>query len=296
MKQTKNISLVEYKAIDEGSGGFSAYATIFGELDDTGDIILAGAYQNTIPQFLKRGFIARSHDWSTTIGMPVGAREDAKGLLVDARYHNTMEAQNQRIITNERNQAGLDSFVSIGYEPASSPIYIQPSDYASEIPKYSTQSLVQQNLAKAAGFPEVRVLPEIQLYEISLVQVPALASAVVTGAKNMDGETDDLGTGLEYAARLDRLGTAIKEFTAHTEARISMRTKEGRVLSSANWQALADMVDQMDELSKRVRSMLDEAKPKPKEDAPEEGKQLDIQAVLNHLMVMDLQLKGVPIK
>lgn len=295
-KQTKQAQLQEYKAIDDGPGGFQAYATIFGELDDTGDIILSGAYKNTIPQFLKRGFIARSHDWSTAIGLPVGAKEDSTGFWVDARYHSTQEAQQQRTITNERQSAGLSSFVSIGYEAASSPIFVMPQDYATEIPKYSAPGMAEQNLAKASSFPEVRVLPEIHLYEISLVQVPALSSAVVTGAKSAaNKEDDDLVDGRSYSADLQALVDDARRVADRTEKRSALRTKEGRVLSSANWQALADMVDQMDELSKRVRAMLDEAKPKPKEE-DQPPKSLDIQAVLNHLLVMDLQLKGVPIK
>lgn len=296
-RQTKQAQLTEYKALDGDAGGFSAYATIFGELDDVGDIILSGAYKATIPQFLKRGFIARGHDWSTAIGMPVAAREDGKGLIVEARYHNTMEAQTARVITNERAAAGLSSFVSIGYEPAGSPIYVLPDAYATEIPKYSAPALAAQNLEKAQGFSEVRILPEIKLYEISLVQVPALSSAVVTGAKHADDreDKDALGDGASFSADLRALVDDARRVADRTKARIDMRTKEGRVLSSANWQALADMCDQMDNLTKTVRAMLDEAKPKPKEQNDTE-KSIDVNAVMNYLRVIDLQLRGVPIK
>lgn len=292
-KQTKQAQLQEYKAIDDGPGGFQAYATIFGELDDTGDIILSGAYKNTIPQFLKRGFIARSHDWSTAIGLPVGAKEDSTGFWVDARYHSTQEAQQQRTITNERQSAGLSSFVSIGYEAASSPIFVMPQDYATEIPKYSAPGMAEQNLAKASSFPEVRILPEIHLYEISLVQVPALSSAVVTGAKRSEGPL----AGLTLEEHSHSVLAAVKEYAERETDLSALRTKEGRPISEARRTRIAKVVDalsQLDEIRDELRALLEETAPKSEDE--EASKQLDIQAVLNHLLVMDLQLKGVPIK
>lgn len=271
-RQTKNVSLQEYKSLDDTTaGGFSAYATIFGELDDTGDIILPGAYKNTIPQFLKRGFIARSHDWSTAIGMPTAAEEDGRGLVVEARYHNTPEAQNQRLILNERRDAGMDAFVSIGFDyPEGTPIFVRRDDYATEIPKYSAPSLVQQNLEKAQRFPEVRVLPAIHLYEISVVQVPALASASVTGAKE-----GSLPAGLPLDEHSKSVLAAVGEY-AHREADLSeLRTKEGRPISEARRARISAIVGALDGLAAvrdDLQSLLDETQPKPKDDEQtEEG-------------------------
>jgi HK97 family phage prohead protease len=302
-KETKFISLAQFKAIEDGPGGFEGYVTTFGELDDGGDIILRGAYQETIPQFLTRGFTAEAHDWSFSgmIGYPTAAQEDDTGLYSAMEFHSTPDAQMVRVKAAERMAAGKGVYSSIGYEPAGSPIFIQPSDYATEIPKYSAPNLVEQNLAKASTFSRVRVLPKLHLYEYSLVTVPMLQSAAVTAIKSGADvqEDDDLVDGRSYSADLKALVDDACRVIDRTEKRAALRLKEGRVLSSANWQALADMCDQMDELSKRVRSMLDEAKPKPKEDGGKEeeaSKTFDIQAVLNHLMVVDLQLKGVPIK
>jgi HK97 family phage prohead protease len=406
--QHKFINLSEFKANDAGAGGWEGYLSKFGELDDGGDIVPAGAYSDTIDQFLTRGFNAESHDWtfSKMIGFPVAAKEDKVGLYVKSQYHSTPDAQLVRTKAQERMAAGKGVYMSIGYEPAAPPIFILPKDYATDIPQYSTPDLVQQNLAKAAGFPRVRILPKVNLFEGSIVSVPMLRTAEVThmkskqavsktikgmfadmlvertnspwnlwdvfmcvvhdideqdeaaealmlpydyqGAVNeavqefaallassliqadamedspgamdmpdmdegMDmGDMGDMGMGpkgrpntkkhksggsvtsLHEAPYLEWLGTALKRFEERVAARISMRTKEGRVLSTANWQALADMCDQMDTLSKTVRAMLDEAKPKPKET--DTGKSFDIQQVMNHLMIMDLQLQGVPIK
>jgi HK97 family phage prohead protease len=404
--QHKFINLSEFKASNEGAGGWEGYLSKFGELDDGGDIVAAGAYTDTIDQFLTRGFNAESHDWtfSTMIGFPVAAKEDKVGLYVKSQYHSTPDAQLVRTKAQERMAAGKGVYMSIGYEPTAPPIFILPKDYADEIPQYSTPELAQQNLAKAASFPRVRVLPKVDLYEGSIVSVPMLRSAEVTAMKSKQtatgkaikgmfadaladrtnspwnlwevfmsvvcaieaqdeaaealmlpydyqgavneavqefaallaatlieedmeedapgGDTDDGGmdegmdmggmgmmgrtapntnkhksggsvTSLHEASYLDWLGTALKRFEERVTARIEMRTKEGRVLSTANWQALADMCDQMDELSKRVRSMLSDAQPKPKDKSSDK---FDINQVFNHMMVMGLQLQGVPIK
>lgn len=300
-KEVKYIPLKGFKAIEDGPGGFEGYVTTFGELDDVGDIILQGAYTDTIPQFLKAGFNGDSHSWKfgELPGYPVGAREDAIGLYGMSRFHSTEPAQNARIVAQERMAAGLDVFTSIGYEPSSSPIYIAPQDYATEIPKYSAPALLEQNMAKAAGFSQVRVLPKVHLYEWSLVSVPALSSAMLTGVKSAttEGTDDGLGTGQSEETYLEQLGTAVKGLRERVEARIEMRVKEGRVLSSANWQALADMCDQIDELTANVRGMLESAKPKPK-DGEEGGKGLLPDAArveLIRFLAMEARTLGVQI-
>jgi HK97 family phage prohead protease len=187
MKETKYISLREFKAITDGPGGFRGYVTKFGELDDVGDIILPGAYTDTIEQFLKRGFTADSHDWSFgggMIGYPISAKEDKTGLLCETKFHSTPDAQSVRTKAQERQEAGLDTFLSIGYEIDGKPIMVYSADYAAELPKYVGGEQLQAALAKAASFRQVRVIPKVHLYEYSLVTVPALQSAAVTGVKS----------------------------------------------------------------------------------------------------------------
>lgn len=306
-RETKDVTFVDFKALDQGAnGGFTAYATVFGELDDVGDIILPGAYQKTIPQFLKRGFIAQGHDWSTAIGMPVGAKEDNTGLLVEARYHSTDQARAARTVTNERRAAGLDVAVSIGYEPSSTPIIVNAADYPSELPKYVRGDLLDSAMQKATRFDHVRVMPEVHLYEISLVQVPALESALVTSSKgisaaDLDRVLQDLGTGLEYTVHCKWLGTAIQGLLDRTEARAEMRTKEGRVFSSANMSDLESMASQLEDMATRMRAMMEAAKPKPKQDgtqATDEGKALaqEVNALLLEHYARQPQLRALHIR
>jgi phage head maturation protease len=291
-KQTKFISLKQFKQIEDGSGGFEGYVTTFGELDDVGDIILRGAYQDTIPQFLKGGFNADSHGWKfgEQTGYPVAAQEDDTGLFSSARFHSTEPAQNARTVAAERMSAGLDVFTSIGYEPSSSPIFITPQDYATEIPKYSAPSLVEQNLAKASRFSEVRVLPKIHLYEWSLVSVPALSSAMLSGIKSAD-----LPAGLTLEEHSHSVLAAVKEYADRETDLSALRTKEGRPISEARRTRIAKVVDalsQLDEIRDELRALLDETAPK---DADEEASKQLAQEILLAIVRRDVARRGVQI-
>lgn len=184
-KETKFIDLAQFKASNEGPGGFEGYLSRFGELDDGGDIVPAGAYKDTIEQFLTRGFNTESHDWtfSKMIGFPVSAKEDNVGLYVKSQFHSTPDAQLVRVKAQERMDAGKGVYMSIGYEPSAQPIFINAKDYASEIPRYCAPDQVEANMAKASRFSKVRVLPKVELYEGALVTTPMLRSANVTSVK-----------------------------------------------------------------------------------------------------------------
>src|SRR5688500_20293766 len=123
----KYIDLAQMKAITDGAGGFEGYASVFGELDDVGDIILPGAYADTIPTFLEQGFTAQSHDWNVAggvIGFPTEAREDGEGLFIRNAFHSTPDAQAVRTKVLERKAAGKRVSLSIGYDLPTPPVKI----------------------------------------------------------------------------------------------------------------------------------------------------------------------------
>jgi HK97 family phage prohead protease len=255
-RETKLISLADFKAKTDGPGGFEGYISRWGELDDGGDIVAKGAHEETIPRFLENGFLTNNHDWTfaSILGYPVKATEDDEGTLVGFEFHSTPDAQAARTKTIERMRAGKSARLSMGYQPTAAMV-IEPKDYATEIPKYSKPAFVASNIEKAGRFPMVRVLLKDDLFEGALVGMPMLGSASVTAVKSL---TDGLGTGLEYSDHILLLGTAIKEFADRTQARVEMRTKEGRVFSSANY-------DELVSLYERLGKLLESATPKPKE-------------------------------
>lgn len=164
--ETKACMAAKFKLAGEesGPGSFSGYAAHFGSIDRAGERIVKGAFADSLPGFLAAGFVADNHNWDRRIGYPVKAYEDETGLFVECAFHSTGEAQNVRTVLREREAAGLDLGLSIGYKVA---------------PGGSVK-------AKAA-----LDLTSIKLYEVSPVSVPcnplARAAGVKGGAPGRDG-------------------------------------------------------------------------------------------------------------
>jgi HK97 family phage prohead protease len=157
--EEKILNLSDAKLDGDGPGRLSGYASVFGGVDSYGDTIVKGAYKNTIPQFLKDGFIPWGHDWSGyPVATPDKAREDDHGLWIEAQFHTDPESQRARQLVAERMERGKSMGLSIGYQ------------------------------AKGFDFQEidghqVRRLLDIELMEVSLVMVPADAAARVVSVK-----------------------------------------------------------------------------------------------------------------
>jgi len=148
----------EFKLTESGAGGFEGYASVFGVRDDGGDIVEAGAFKDTLSRFLTDGFISMGHDWEgQSIGTISNAREDARGLYLQAEYHSTPQAQEARTIAQERMARGKSVGLSIGYE-------ILPG--GAEFSDDGTRHLLK-----------------IGLFEVAQVTVPMLRSAGMTGVK-----------------------------------------------------------------------------------------------------------------
>lgn len=161
MRERKLLTLVQAKADGDGAGRVSGYASTFGNVDSYGDTIVPGAYTRTIPTFLRDGFIPWGHDW---IGYPVAtpdvAREDDTGLWLEAEFHSDPESQRARALVAERLSRGKTMGLSIGYEAKG----------------WDIQEIDGQ---------QVRRLLDIELYEVSLVMVPADTNARVADVKGL---------------------------------------------------------------------------------------------------------------
>jgi HK97 family phage prohead protease len=154
--------LTDFKASDTGSGSFSGYASVFGVRDLGGDVVQAGAYADTLPQFLARGFIPWGHDYSALpVATVAQAYEDAHGLYLTAEFHSTPDAQAARKVVQERLARGKSMGLSIGYVATD-----------------------------ADHQPDGRLLKKIHLLETSLVPVPMQPEAGVTAVKGSLAEND----------------------------------------------------------------------------------------------------------
>ena len=159
--QHKECLEAEFKILDDSPfGSFNGYASIFNNTDRQGEIVLKGAFADTLPSFLRDGFGALNHEWSA---LPIAtiseAREDERGLWVKGEFHSTPDAQTVRTIVRERLERGKSVGMSIGY------------------------NVIEDEFTKDA-----RVLKRLGLFEISLVSVPANAEAQVVGIKQTGGE------------------------------------------------------------------------------------------------------------
>lgn len=163
MTTNRKIVLLKDASVSS-SGRLEGYAAIYGNVDDGGDIIEAGALQPAIPGFLQAGFISWGHDWGVPVAMPKGATSDASGLAITADFHSTPTAQEKRTITKERLDAGLTMGLSIGYGDIT-----------------------------AKRGPDARSISEIRrLYEVGLVMVPMNTEAGVAAVKGLKAAADNV--------------------------------------------------------------------------------------------------------
>lgn len=195
MHEIKTFPFVDFKVTGDGAGTFSGRASTFDTVDSYGDTIRKGAYEKTLPDFMKRGFVAWAHDWTNPIAMPVAVEERADGLYVEAKFHSDSQAQMYRTRVKERVDAGQFMGLSIGYTPT---VWHMED--------------------------ETRVLDEIKLYEISLVTVPAEENSGLITVK---------GHGLTFEAHSEQLRVALEEFEARCKAGSALREeKVGRAISA----------------------------------------------------------------
>ena len=183
--ERKYTSLKDLKVTDEGPGTIEGYRSVFGVIDEGGDIVVKGAFANTLSDYLHSGFTAQAHDWDfkEAVGFPVDAREDEHGWFVKSQFHSTPDAQAIRTKAKERMEAGKQVSFSFGYAPKKY-IHIEAKDYEAELPKYIKADLLPAMLKKAQDFNRIRVLKEVDAIEDSIVTAPMNKRAAATGVKS----------------------------------------------------------------------------------------------------------------
>lgn len=191
-KVTKFIELKDLKVSDQGNGSIEGYRAVF-SVDEGGDLIVPGAFRDTIPDYISSGFTAESHNWSfsNAVGFPVEAHEDDHGFWVKSVFHSTPDAQNVRTIAKERMKAGKKVGFSFGYSPLKFE-YLEPRDYKREIPKYVKPQDLDYNMRQAERFARVRLLKKLEVIEDSLVTAPMNRQAGATGVKSLRQRNEDV--------------------------------------------------------------------------------------------------------
>lgn len=214
----------------DNSGSFTAYVARFSNLDRAREIIQPGAFKN-LSLFSQEGWVGVNHDMaSLPVAYIKSATQDANGLLVTAEWHSTLEAQACRSVVLERLRAGKSVKCSIGYR-------------------------VLDSFKDSLNGQPITRLTALEIFEASIVNLPANPAADVVSAKSTEGRMDD------------------KILTVNAlKAWLEAETKAGRVLSRANAGKLREWHGKLTSACNELKEMLDTYDPQHDEPDGDEGK------------------------
>lgn len=167
--ETKTIA-VQVKA--DGDGRIEGYASRFGERDNGGDVVVKGAYSASLSRGVKPKMLWQ-HDPAQPIGVWDEVAEDETGLFVKGRILDTVEKGREARALIE---AGAIDGMSIGY----------------------------RTLKADRGADGSRMLKELDLWEVSMVTFPMLASARIDAIKAAEMSRDEMEVLLTQDAGLSR--------------------------------------------------------------------------------------------
>lgn len=145
---------------DKGERKFSGYANTFNHLDRAGDITMPGAFTKSLNEHISkntRPLMLMHHDHKRPVGVWEKLVEDTKGLYVEGRLtKDVRDADEAYALLKDQ---ALNS-MSIGYKVIDE--------------EYDRQK-------------DANLLKEVQLFEISLVSIPANEQSTIISVKN-DGD------------------------------------------------------------------------------------------------------------
>ena len=149
---------------DEGAGTISGYFSTYDRIPDSyGDVIAPGAFTDTIKAREESGHpfpLCWNHDLDQIIGKVDKIEDDEKGPLMTASFFDTPLAQEKRAIV----QSGVVYQFSFAYDiEEASMVTLEDGTKANELQK-------------------------VNLYEVSIVPIPANQNAVVTDIKSEEVE------------------------------------------------------------------------------------------------------------
>lgn len=156
---------------DEKAGIVKGYASVFGNVDSDGDIIMNGAYKKTISENKSRIKYLYQHDLDKPLGKMIHLEEDQKGLIFEASVPKTQLGKDVLQLM----MAGVITENSVGIMP------------------------IQKEMRN--GYREIS---EVKLYEVSAVTLAANDQAMILDVKgNVDPE--------KVAKRYDRIAQLIRK-------------------------------------------------------------------------------------
>lgn len=210
----------------QNEGTVEGYAATFDRIPDSyGDVIAAGAFADTLKAWEETGkpipllYGHNTDDPKLNIGRVVEAREDERGLFVRCEFDAENEtAQYVRKLVKE---GRLWQF-SFAYQ------------------------VLDGKQVELDGGIQAFELRKLDLFEVSLVQIPANQRAVVTDVKDATAETKD----------------------AETATAEPVEVKSGRRNSKADADELRRVLELADQITTTVRGLLADEQDEPETDEP----------------------------
>jgi len=249
-RKTLSFEVKQAEMADGGqyAGEFTGYAAGILNIDNTGDMILPGAFAADLPRFLKEGVVCWQHDWMSPIGVPVDAAEDGYGLLTRSRISRTSKGMDAMTLIRD----GVVKKLSIGYQVQDYDV-VDRAGLARTVAAYGLP--VEKQMAILASFDEqgrdvVYLLKKLRLYEYSPVTVPANDKAVIMDAKQL--------TGLSFVDHSRAVLTAVEGLKTRIAEITEMRESQGRKGNPEHGKACAEMADELEKACGRLRKMAGE--------------------------------------
>lgn len=224
-------TLTELKAKDSG-WEVAGYASTFGGTPDSyGDIIAKGAFTDSL---LTRPNVRLlwQHDMAEPIGKVISLKEDEKGLL----GHWSLVPTDIGTKAHQLLTAGLVDSLSIGF-------LTKDAEYSND---------------------GTRVLKAVDLFEVSLVTVPANTNAVITSFKS----------DVPFSVLLKQASEVLQLVMREAEALHTRRSAEHRTLNDTHLATFAALVGEAEALHQRLRAPV--VRPEAEAEAAELALRLEL--------------------
>lgn len=154
-------------------GSFRGYGSVFGFVDTYGDVVAPGAYTASLERHKAEGSKVKmlwQHDPGEPVGVWSNMFEDRKGLVCEGQL--ILDVARAREALALLRCGALDG-LSIGFEAAAWEMG-KPEDYEARFGGIC---------CPPGGITQVRVVTQIDLWEVSLVTFPACPPALIETVK-----------------------------------------------------------------------------------------------------------------
>ena len=222
MLLSKNARMGEYKFAQtdltriDADGTFSGYASLFGAEDLGRDVLMPGAFKNSLVKQGAGGVrMLFQHDPNVPIGVWDIVREDERGLYVKGRL--TLDVEKAREVHALMLDGGLNG-LSIGFKT------------------------IKGKRDQKTG---VRQIFEVDLWEISVVTFPMLPEAKITSVKTAIGKA--------AAGKQSAIPTT-REFERWLTRDAGLTRKQARVVIHSGFKSLGETRDALTMDNKTRRS------------------------------------------